>query len=683
MENNTQLQFEEKLESTKLHELLSRSLPYYLKAWHDEGPSTGLFGSTNPKTFNMSDIGSSSPVIEYVIRPHVNILCILSMYLTANDSCPVNSIISREEIIAKINKGLLWMCETHICGSVDVDSFLDRKRWGENWRSSLWTTLMGLSAFLSKDHINNEVYEKVKKILAFEADRFIDVLPPAGCEIDTKLEENAQDSMVIAWAINMLPEHAHVKKWKRALNIWGLNIASSIANKTDHSEYLGKSVAFWSTTSNLFPDLTAENHGFFYPEILSYGTWIVLSMAAYRFHGREIPDIFQIKVHQETFDILLRFCLPNGLVYTPGSSDLPMFIPHPCLLAWGLWNNDPRAQRMTITLLNWMSLQLQPENDADVPWIPGFAANYEGWELLFQSQVGFELAMLSVLPFPEEHRFYSIGQIENAIDTCQVYPYIQVCYRRNTRTTRSVAWKALGKHPVVGINVHSRSELLIPFTANMLGIPATDTGIKYWEVAFHNDYIKKNGFDTFGRIHYYSASNERLLYRDIRVLTWGDDGIVVFDRIVADKNLYFNEQYLSPIYLVNDVWTNNKLDVVSGSLRETVFARDKSGRPISCPSFWASIENSILFQFIWGRNKGLTYIPGNERNSPRYWSNCRLDILAIFAEGKLCKQGDVAYEVGFFTGAGKAPRPFKSAGSCGQFFKGIVVMDGKNTAGLN
>ena len=50
---------------------------------------------------------------------------------------------------------------------------------------------------------------------------------------------------------------------------------------------------------------------------------------------------------------------------------------------------------------------------------------------------------------------------------------------------------------------------------------------------------------------------------------------------------------------------------------------------------------------------------------------------------KHCKKGDIAYEVGFFIGAGKAPRPFKSAGSCGQFFKGIVVMDGKNTAGLN
>lgn len=676
------IQFSEKLESKEILDLLSRSLPYYLKSWHEFENSGGLFGSSDPQSFNMKEIGSSSPVIEYVIRPHVNIICILAAYLYRNHFTN-NNTISREDTISIIHKGLSWMCDTHITGTVDVENFLERKRWGENWRSALWAALMGIASFLTKDSLDDELFEKIKKVIAFEASRFIDVLPPSGSDIDTKLEENAQDAMVIAWAVNLMPDHPDVKKWKHSLDIWAINVASSINNKADHSEYRGRSVSYWSTTKTLYPDLTAENHGYFYPEILSYGTWIILSMAAYRFHDREIPDPLQLKVHQETFDILLRFSLPNGMVYTPCSSDLPLFISHPLSLAWGLWNNDPRAQRMTVSTLNWMDSQLQPSNDADVPWVLGFDANYEGWELFFQSQVGFELAMLSVLPFPKEHRFYSIGQIENAIDTCKIYPYVEVCYRRNTRTSRSVAWKALGKHPVIGINIHSYSELLMPFTANLLGIPTVEAGIKYWEVAFHYDHIKKNGFDTFGRIYYYSSLKERLLCRDVRVMTWGDDGIVVFDRIVAEKDLYFHEQYLSPAYLVNDRWTNNKLNLVSGSLKETINAKDSSGRHMNCPSFWASIESSILFQFIWGRNKGLTYLPSNGRNSPRYWKNCRLDILAIFAEGKHCKKGDIAYEVGFFVGAGKAPRPFKSAGTCGQFFRGIVVMDGKNTAGLN
>ncbi len=674
----------EKFEAKRILKLLSRSLPYYLKSWHDIDSETGLFGNTDPQTFNMNDVGSSSPVIEYIIRPHINILVSLSAFLYKDCyTDDISAILPKEKAIVLIQKGLAWMCKTHITGSVDVDSFLERKRWGENWRSGLWAALMGVCAFLIQDILDKERRNKINRVIAFEADRFIDVLPPSGCDIDTKLEENAQDSMVVAWAINLMPEHPHVLKWKQTLNIWAINIASSSRNKADHSEYLGKSVSHWTTTQTLFPDLTAENHGFFHPEILSYGTWIVLSMAAFRFYEREIPDILHRKVHQETFDILLRFCLPNGMVYTPCSSDYPLLIPHPFALAWGLWNNDPRAQRMTGILLNWMDNNLQPSNDTDVPWIPGFEANYEGWELFFQSQVGFELAMLSVIPFPKEHRFYSMGQIESAIDTRHIYPYVQVCYRRNTRTSRSVAWRALGKHPVIGLNIHSYSELLIPFRANLLGIPKTDAGIKHWEVAFHNDFLKKNGFDTYGQINYYNALYERVLHRDIRVMTWGDDGLVVFDRIYADRELFFNEQYLSPVYLVNDIWTKNKLDLVSGSLKETIHASDFSGRHMNCPSFWASVENSVLFQFLWGRNKGLTYIPGNERNAPRYWNNCRLDMLAVYAEPKQYSQGDIAYEIGFYVGAGKAPRPFKSAGTCGDFFKGIVVMDGKNTAGLD
>ncbi len=677
------VQFYEKSDIDKVILLLSRSLPYYLKSWHTIGPDKGIFGNTAPASFNMSRVRTSSPVIEYVIRPHINILCILSSYLFKDVFSQIKSGVSQKEAIDYINEGLLWMCETHVKGSLDVESFLNRKRWGENWRSGQWAALMGLCAYLTGDFLKTEIVNKIKTIIAFEADRFIDVLPPSGYVYDTKLEENAQDTMVMAWAINLLPDHPHAKQWERSLNIWAINIASSPRDKADHSEHLGNSIAYWTLTQNLFPDMTAENHGFFNPEILSYGTWIVLSMAAYRFFNNNIPSSFQLKTHQETFDNLLRFCLPNGMTYSPCCNDLPFFIPHPFALAWGLWNNDPRAQCMTSYLLDWMDMKLQPLTDSDIPWVLGFKPQYEGWELFFQSQVGFELAMLSIIPFPKEQRLYSIGQIEGAIDTNLIYPYIQLCYRRNTRTTRSVAWKALSKHPTIGFNIHSYPELLTPYEASLLGIPKIDLRVKSWEVAFHYDFIKKNGFETYGRINYLNMENKIVMHRDFRVITWGDDGIVVFDRIFADTDIKFFEQYLSPVYIVNDVWTNKRICLKSGSLKEVICSKKVYKRFFSCPSFWASIEESVIFQFIWGRNKGLTYIPGNRPNAPSYWNNCRLDILAVQSDEKHYKKGDVAYEIGFFIGSGKGPRLFKSAGNCQEFFKGLFVMDGKNTVGLD
>jgi len=676
------IEFNEKLEPEKILSLLSLALPYYLKSWHDQEAAAGLFGTLDPATFNMRKVGSSSPVIEYVVRPHVQSLCILAVLLNRG-VVPNGLPATKDEIIRMVRQGIQWACDTHLTGNTDIEQFLERKRWGENWRSSLWATMLGMAAFFARAVIGELLYERVCGVLAFEADRFIGVLPPSGCDVDTKLEENAQDTMVIAWAINMNPHHPHVPQWEKTLCRWAINIATSIHDTADHAEYCQSSVSRWVGTRTLFPDMTAENHGFFHPQILTYGAWVVLAMAAYALHGREEPVFFRRKNHQDTFEVLLRFCLPNGMIYEPGANDLPLFLPRPFALAWGLWNNDPRATHLTVRTLTWMDTLMGKRPGAAIPWVQGFEASHEGWELLFQTQVGFELAMLAVLPFPKKSLFYSSGQVEGAVDTRQIYPFVEVCYRRNTRTTRSMAWKALGKHPVIGINIHAYPELLVPSHAALLGIPSAGTLIKRWDVIFHNDRLQRDGFDTYGLIVYYGTSNEEILRREVRVLTWGDEGLVVFDRIKAAVAVHIDEQYLSPVYLVNDCWTNNVINLFSGSLREAIKASHTTGRSLSCPSFWASIESLFLFQFVWGRSKGLYFIPANRRNAPRYWKNCRLDTLALHVEEKECAAGDIIFEVGYYVGAGKGPRPFKCTGTAGEYFKGLVLMDGKNTVGLN
>ena len=356
------LHFSEKLEPPVVFELLSRGLKYYLKSWHDLGDNLGIFGTTNPLSFNMESTGSSSPVIEYVIRPHLQICCVLAAYIYKNENDLLERTAgkSKTECITILQKGLRWACETHLSGTLDVEAFLERKRWGENWRSSLWASMMGLCVHLVHDLLDDDLIAKVNNLLAFEADRFIGVDPPSGCGADTKLEENALDTLVIAWASAINVDHPHQQQWQRALAIWSLNVASCVQDGADHGEYLEKSVDHFSSTQNLYPDMTSENHGFFHPDIMSYGMWIVLAMAAYSLSGMDPPACLLRKNHQKTFDLLLRFCLPSGMVFAPAGQDLPFFLPRPFALAWGLWNNDPRAHSLTIKLLAWMDSVLVP-----------------------------------------------------------------------------------------------------------------------------------------------------------------------------------------------------------------------------------------------------------------------------------------------------------------------------------
>ena len=322
--------------------------------------------------------------------------------------------------------------------------------------------------------------------------------------------------------------------------------------------------------------------------------------------------------------------------------------------------------------------------DEQEPWVHGLERATDGWALHFQSLVGFELAMLAVLPPPApETRFYSPGQIESAVDTRRIYPYVQLCYRRNTRTTRSMAWKALGQHPIVGLTLHDAPELTVTSRAAMLGIPVTTPAIRQWTVLHHSDRFHRDGFDTAGRIVYADERGAPLLRRDIRVVTWGDEGLLVLDEITAEAALRMEEQYLSPIYIVNDRWTGGRALLASGSLQETIPSMPERRRVLSCPSYWASVNNALLVQLIWGQTKGLVYVPSGQRNTPPFWKNCCVDTLAVRLDSTDARPGQNAYRLAFFVGAGKGPRPLKSSGDAGPNFRGLVIMDGRNTLGLD
>jgi hypothetical protein len=207
--------FTESFDPLKIMRLLSRGVPYYLASWRDVDETSGLFGSTDPASFNMRAVASSSPVIEYVVRPHLNVLCALGSFLFLDKSDMVSAAVSREELEDKIRKGTRWACETHLTGTRDVDTFLERKRWGENWRSSVWSTLLGVCGVFCRQALPDDLRKRICEIVAFEADRFSGILPPSGCAIDTKVKENAQDTMALAWAVNLCTGHpALVDKYR-------------------------------------------------------------------------------------------------------------------------------------------------------------------------------------------------------------------------------------------------------------------------------------------------------------------------------------------------------------------------------------------------------------------------------------------------------------------------------------
>lgn len=91
--------------------------------------------------------------------------------------------------------------------------------WGNLWQSALWTENIAFASWLMWDFISEKDRQFIVNMVIFEADRFIDYNVPyymakTGRIIfpnDTKAEENAWNSRILALAVCMLPEHNHNK----------------------------------------------------------------------------------------------------------------------------------------------------------------------------------------------------------------------------------------------------------------------------------------------------------------------------------------------------------------------------------------------------------------------------------------------------------------------------------------
>jgi len=93
--------------------------------------------------------------------------------------------------------------------------------------------------------------------------------------------------------------------------------------------------------------------------------------------------------------------------------------------------------------------------------------------------------------------------------------------------------------------------------------------LKHWEVVFHNDYFQKDGFDSSGRIHYYNKKRGAAAAQGHPGAYLGRRRPDGFRPDFRRKDYKVEEHYLSPLYLVNDFWTKNRIDFCSGSLRES------------------------------------------------------------------------------------------------------------------
>lgn len=212
---------------------------------------------------------------------------------------------------------LRFVLPTHGAGGLKC---ADGKQWHNQWQSAYWATSAGRAAWLLWDDLDPHLKWLAARMICDEADRFIDAKPPMQIERDTKAEENAWDSEVIALAFNMFPHHPHHERYREAAIRW--QISSFVTSRDAKSDQVidGKPLKDWLTGANLYDDFTLENHDRVHPDYMGTTRIILYQKLTYDWAGNAPPQSLRYNL-DHVYAVSKKLAMPDGNFIYPNGQD--------------------------------------------------------------------------------------------------------------------------------------------------------------------------------------------------------------------------------------------------------------------------------------------------------------------------------------------------------------------------
>jgi hypothetical protein len=248
--------------------------------------------------------------------------------------------------VAQLNADLAGLLRTiSITHKVNFLPTRDGVPWGDQWQSAFWAGIAGQAAWLVWARLPDDVRLMIARMVEHEANRFNERRPDSGVERDTKAEENAWNSEVIALAACMFPGHPSADKWHERAIVYMLNSFSRQSDLTSDQVVDGRPLKERLTAVTIHPDFSLENHNRVHPDYLTTGSLMLRNALLYRAAGRPIPESTFFNV-PETYALVKGITATNGSCFYVNGQD---WWPHrhdvPLLISglMSVLRNDPEA----------------------------------------------------------------------------------------------------------------------------------------------------------------------------------------------------------------------------------------------------------------------------------------------------------------------------------------------------
>ncbi len=266
---------------------------------------------------------------EHAVRQNASVALDFATVLTADTFDESAAGATREQVRADAVALIRYLAVTHNANFLPTG---DGKSWGDHWQSAFWAAVAGQAAWLIWPDLPDDTKVMVARMVIHEADRYNQRPPDNGENHDTKAEENAWNSEVIALAPCMFPQHPNAPLWRERAIVYMINSFSTAADSTNETIVDGRRVKDWVTTTNIHSDFTLENHNRVHPDYLSTFTLNLRNALYYQMAGQPVPQaMFHhvndcVAVIEHLTATNGSFFYVNGQDWWPHRHELPMLV---------------------------------------------------------------------------------------------------------------------------------------------------------------------------------------------------------------------------------------------------------------------------------------------------------------------------------------------------------------------
>lgn len=438
----------------------------------------------------------------------------------------------KPEFIRDIEQGLLAFCASHLTdGSLKWPGIWDQP-WGNDWQSAWWTHRAVRCLHEAGNHVSEDTWKKVLRVVEFEANRFIGVRPPTGVRYDTKMEENAWDAPLLAWASFVFPEHRNAALWERTARDWAFNAVTTEHDRTDMRLLEHQPIAKWYAGPTLHPDYTCENHGTFHPNYQASIMENGITASAYELHGKAVPPSVLHNM-RETAGVLAWFLAPDSTQLMVTGNDWPTFHGlHSCIHLLSHYTGDTHLAALAEANLDRCERLLEISDTGHV-FGSTLSANVGNWEFsLHADNLSLLTDVVRILPLRR------VEPMANPPHGSRIWHYVEVITDRNESRMASAAWRTLFNHPIF---------TFLPFNDTSWAGWAPWTGIGRLQLAgeavlkptvfTHEEHVSDDCFRTEGIVHWCDQEGTLRVRQEIQFETNADGSARFSEELVAEADV--------------------------------------------------------------------------------------------------------------------------------------------------